>query len=415
MSLVPSWRRHFAILVGLPLVVTLLTGRTLAEMPQATSAVQTPAIEQPAPPVQFESAVLASDVRPHVEYLASPELKGRSGPNARIAAEYIQQRFERWGLKPLFPGDNYFQEIPGARSEEGAKSIAGRNVGAWIEGSDPALRDEVLIISAHYDHLGVRGGRIYRGADDNASGVAMLLEVARCTAAAAVKPRRSIAFIGFDLEERMLWGSRWFVAHPPWPLAQIKLFITADMIGRSLGDLPLPVVFVLGSEHAPRLKDVLSRVGTPHGLEVARLGIDLIGTRSDYGPFRDASIPFLFFSTGQHPDYHTPQDIPERIDYARVAKISGLVHAICDDVANADETPEWTDDVATNLDEARALNRIATLMLQSRGSEGLSDVQQLLLSHTKNRTAQIIERGSMSPLERTWLVRVSQLMLLSVF
>jgi hypothetical protein len=387
----------------------------LAETPQVESPAQTPTTEQQIVPIQFESVVLASDVRPHVEYLASPELKGRSGPDARIAAEYIQQRFERWGLKPLFPGDSFFQQIPGARSEEGAKSIVGRNVGAWVPGSDPSLGDEVVIISAHYDHLGVRGGRIYRGADDNASGVAMLLEVARRTAAAAVKPRRSIAFIAFDLEERMLWGSRWFVAHPPWPLAQVKLFITADMIGRSLGDLPLPVVFVLGSEHAPQLKNVLSRVGTPHGLEVARLGIDLIGTRSDYGPFRDARIPFLFFSTGQHPDYHTPEDIPERVDYARVAKVSGLVHAICHDAANADEAPEWTDDVATNLDEARSLNRIATLMLQSRGSEELTGVQQFLLSHTKNRTAQIIERGNMSPLERTWLARVSQLMLLSVF
>ena len=90
-------------------------------------------------------------------------------------------------------------------------------------------------MSAHYDHLGVRGGVLYPGADDNASGVAMMLEVARSLTAAPDPPRRSLMFIGFDLEEVGLFGSRYFVAHPPVPLEQVVLFITADMIGRALG------------------------------------------------------------------------------------------------------------------------------------------------------------------------------------
>ena len=131
---------------------------------------------------------------------------------------------------------------------------------ALLEGFDPELRHECVVIGVHYDHLGVRNGIVFHGADDNASGVAMMLEVARQLASTG-RPRRSVMFVGFDLEEQMLWGSRWF-AHPPRPLTQFKLFITADMIGRSLGDLPLPAVFILGSEHAPQLRTRSTRWGS---------------------------------------------------------------------------------------------------------------------------------------------------------
>jgi Zn-dependent M28 family amino/carboxypeptidase len=299
--------------------------------------------------------------------------------------------------------------------EKGDAAIIGRNVGALLPGSDPELKHELIILSAHYDHLGTRDGEIYPGADDNASGVAMMLEVSRRLAVLPERPRRSIAFVGFDLEERMLWGSRWFVAHAPWELEQIKFFMTADMIGRSLGDLPLPAVFVLGSEHAPALKDMLDRVEGNNELEVCRLGIDLVGTRSDYGPFRDRKIPFLFFSTGEHPDYHTPRDIPERVDYEKVANVSELALDICVDTGNADEAPVWTDDVDGDLDEPQTLNRIATLLLEAEKERPLNDIQRMLVTHAKNKTQQILDRGSIEQKERTWLIRVSQVMLFSVF
>ena len=360
-----------------------------------------------------KSAIVAEDIRPHIEHLASEELMGRSGAGARLAAEYIRDHFQRLNLKPLFPGDSYFQDIPGVANEKGESTTIGRNVGAILKGSDPKLQHELIILSAHYDHLGERGGEIYPGADDNASGVAMLLEVAERMA--TEHPRRSIAFVGFDLEERMLWGSRWFAAHPPCELENIKFFMTADMIGRSLGDLPLPAVFVLGSEHAPAIKETLNRVPAPKELEVCRLGIDLVGTRSDYGPFRDRKIPFLFFSTGEHPDYHTPDDIPNRVDYDKAARVSELVLSITHDTAYADTAPEWTDKVEGDLDEPRALNRIATLLLQAEKERPLNNVQRMLVTHAKNKTQQIIDRGSIDPAERTWLIRVSQVMLFSVF
>jgi hypothetical protein len=365
--------------------------------------------------VTFTSSIKAGDVRPHIEFLAGEELKGRRGANARRAGEYIARHFRKAGLKPLFADRAYFQDIPGVVREDGRKPTIGRNVGAWLPGSDPKLQGEFIIVSAHYDHLGVRGGKIYRGADDNASGVSMLLEVAEQFAQLETRPKRSLVFVGFDLEEHMLWGSRWFAAHPPWELEKVKLFITADMIGRSLGNLALESVFVLGSEHAPQLKTVLDEIGRPKKLAVARMGIDLIGTRSDYGPFRDRKVPFLFFSTGEHPDYHTPKDLPARIDYEQVARVSGLVLRLSTAVANRDEVPVWTDDAKPGIDEVRALHAIATRLLEAEDGHKLNQLQSLLVSQTRNKTQQIIDRGTITDSERAWLIRASQLMLLSIF
>ncbi|MDZ4683498.1 MAG: M28 family peptidase [Planctomycetaceae bacterium] len=370
----------------------------------------------PVAPTVFVSAIQPADIRPHVEFLAGPELRGRSGADSRRAADYIVEHFRRCQLKPLFGPSEFYQSIPGVTEPGGGPQEIGRNVGAWCEGSDPVLKHEYVVIGVHYDHLGVRDGQTFAGADDNATGVAMMLEVAKRASQSATKPKRSLVFVGFDLEERMLWGSRWFAAHPPWPLEQVKLFLTADMIGRSLGDLPLPAVFVLGSEHAPQLKSALDRVGHPEGLEIARLGIDLVGTRSDYGPFRDRKVPFLFFSTGEHPDYHTPRDVPAKVDYEKAARVSGLAWQLVNDVANTAEPPIWTDAVSGDLDEPRALERITTLLLEAESdTRPLTDVQRYLVSTVRNRTQRIIEKGEMTADDRTWLIRMSQLLLLSVF
>src|SRR5262249_55753358 len=152
----------------------------------------------------------------------SPEFGGRRGAGGEKAAAFLVEQFRRLRLGGLFAGE-YTQDIPG--QEPGTR--IGRNVGAMLRGSDPALRDQWVIVSARYDHLGVRGGRLFPGADDNASGVAMMLEVARCVLQAPTPPKRSVMFIGFDLEEAGLFGSRYFVAHSPVPLDRIALFLTA--------------------------------------------------------------------------------------------------------------------------------------------------------------------------------------------
>jgi hypothetical protein len=372
--------------------------------------------------VRGKLQISADDLRPHVEYLASPKLEGRGTSRGKqLAREYIAGIFRELRLAPLFGETEFLQEIPGPTGKQGERTLLGKNIGAWLPGSDPALRDECVILSAHYDHLGVANGAVYPGADDNAGSVAMMLEVARRFAGPGPKPRRSLLFLSCDLEEKMLLGSRWFVAHPPRPLEQVRLFITAEMIGRTLGDLPMKTIFVLGGEHAEGLKAVVNSVAVPPELEVAHLGIDLIGTRSDYGPFRSEKVPFLFFSGGEHPDYHTPRDTADRVDYERIACVSNLIAGVCRNVADAEATPAWTDKPSHALDEVRTLHRITDLVLktddaaQAAGRPHLSQLQRFTVTNVHAKTAQIIERGQVQPDERPWLVRSAQFLLLTVF
>lgn len=373
----------------------------------------------------LEPAIVASQMRPHVEFLASPRLAGRSGTDKVEARKYIVEQWKRDGLRPLFAPDadatrpaniaadeigDFEQSVPGADDK-----ILGHNLGAWVAGSDPKLADEFVIVSAHYDHLGIRNGHVYAGADDNASGVAMMIEVAHQIAVGKEAPRRSMVFIAFDLEEHMLWGSRWFAAHPPWPIERVKLFVTADMIGRSLGNLPMSTVFVMGSERSAELRSALESSGTSSDLEVCRLGTDIVGTRSDYGPFRDRQIPFLFFSTGEHPDYHTPQDTPDKINYDKAALIASVILKVTRRVANADQAPTWSDANTLGLDEPRVLHRITTLLLEADNRKPLTQTQKFLVMNVRNRTQKIIDANKMTVDDRAWLIRMSQLLLLSVF
>ncbi len=368
--------------------------------------------------VRFVGPIAAGEVRPHVYKLAGAEMEGRgTARGKRLAREYLIRQYQELGLKPLFPDGGFLQQIPGKTADDGRPTVRGINVGAWLPGSDAELRDEFIIVSAHYDHLGILGGRIYPGADDNASSMAMVLEVARQLKKQPNPPRRSIVFLNFDLEENLLWGSRWFAAHPPWPIEQVKLFITADLLGRSLGNLPMQSVFVLGSERAPELRTVLQRVGSPRGLQVERLCTDLVGTRSDYGPFRDRRIPFLFFSTGEHPDYHTPQDTADRIDYEQLARISNLVLKIVADVADADSPPEWATPPKSDFAEVEALHRITAQIMAAHdgGVLNLGKVQRFFVSNIHTKLGSIIERGDLQPHERPWLIRSAQFLLITVF
>ena len=212
-------------------------------------------------------------LKAHVATLASPEFGGRHGDGARKAEAYLAEEFKSLKLKPLFDG-SYAQDVPGKEPGE----VVGRNLGGVIEGTDPALKDQYVILSAHYDHLGVRNGVLYPGADDNASSVAMMLEVARSIVEGGEKPKRSVMFVAFDLEEDGLWGSRYFVQHPPVPLDRIALFMTADLLGRSLGG---QTAFVVGlpEKDIGRLGYLNCRYGLPDAsagaVAKAEIGVSL--------------------------------------------------------------------------------------------------------------------------------------------
>jgi hypothetical protein len=356
------------------------------------------------------------ELRAHVYRLASPEFMGRSGPGAARAARHIAEAFQRLHLKPAF-GKSYFQPIPWLLAEDDKRkdSFIGRNVAAVLPGTDPKLKDEWIILSAHFDHLGKRNGVLYPGADDNASGVAMLLEVAERFALQKEKPRRSVMFVAFDQEEAGLLGSRHFVAHPPRDLKNLKAFLTADMLGRSMANLMDEYVYALGTETSPRLRKLVQEVAPEKGLKIGRIGTDLIGTRSDYGPFRDRRIPFLFFSTGQHPDYHQPTDLPDRVDYVKLARISSWIADVTWRLASDTEAPAWDDRGGPDLEEVRTILALVSRVLQSPQSFPLSERQRTLVTGVEKRLQDMVRRGEYTRGDRTWLVWTARLLMISVF
>jgi Peptidase family M28 len=357
------------------------------------------------------------ELRAHVYRLASPEFKGRRGPGAARASKLIADAFERLKLKPLFK-ESYYQSIPSLvpDKETGKEGFIGRNVGAFLPGSDPALKDEWILLSAHLDHVGIKDDKLYPGADDNATGVAMLLEVAEYFALRKEQPRRTIAFVAFDQEEAGLLGSTHFCVEPPRPLGNLQAFLTADMLGRSMANVMDEYVFVLGSESAPQLRKLVEDIKPEKGLKIGRLSAELIGTRSDYGPFRDRKIPFLFFSTGQHPDYHQPTDRPDRIDYEKLRRNAVLIRDVTLRLADADEPPKW--DARPNLldvEEIKTIHVLVRRVLDKPELFPLTEKKRELVEGVATRLETIIKRGEVKPADRTWLLWNARLLLVSVF
>ncbi|MCA1684480.1 MAG: M20/M25/M40 family metallo-hydrolase [Planctomycetia bacterium] len=350
-------------------------------------------------------------LRAHVVTLASPEYLGRRGAGGRKAADYLIAEFRRLGLDPLFAG-SFEQDIPG----KGGEPPLGRNVGATLRGTDPKLRDDWVVVSAHYDHLGRRGGVTYPGADDNASGVAMMLEVARSFVEGGERPRRSVMFIGFDLEEVGLFGSRYFVEHAPIPLNKIALFVTADMIGRSLGGVCTPYVFVMGTEYAPGLRPWIARAAQDGPVRVGLLGSDLLLLdRSDYGPFRSRKIPFLFFSTGENPVYHTPRDLAETLDYPKLTAISRVINRVGRRASISEQVPTWSTTPDHSLKEAETLRDVMRTLLRNQTELKIGPTQARLMTNTLRALDEILARGTMSADERAGVVRVTRIILLTLF
>jgi hypothetical protein len=357
-----------------------------------------------------EAAPELARLRKHVEVLAAPEFEGRRGEGAKKAAAYLVEAFRELGLEPLFDG-SYEQPIAGRTPG----TTIGRNVGGMLVGSDPELREEWIIVSAHFDHLGVQGGTFYPGADDNASGVAMMLEVARALAGDGERPRRSLMFVGFDLEESGLVGSRYFAENSPVSLKKVRLFVTADMIARSLGGVCDPYVFAMGSEHAPALRPWIEQASEDLDIKVGVIGSDLLFfDRSDYGPFRERQIPYLFFSTGENPRYHTPDDTPETLDYAKLEAVSRLVLGVVSRASAADSLPGWAEQADNPFGEALVIRDVLGMLLSHKEGLGIKALQVAWIESQTKTLDKVIKRGSITPAERRKMVRAAQVVLYSV-
>ena len=291
--------------------------------------------------------ITSADVKRRVEIIADDSMGGRDTPSKGLeaTARYIAAEFGRLGLAPRGDAGTFIQRYPIPGERQGQTQRTAPNVVGMLEGSDPALKDEYIVLSAHMDHVGigapVNGDSIYNGADDDASGTAAVLELAEALSKPGARPKRSVLFLTVSGEEHGLWGSAWFSEHPATPMSQIVADLNIDMIGRNWKD----TIVVIGKEHSD-LGATLNRVNRAHP-ELGMRAIDDIWPdenfyfRSDHYNFARKGVPVLFFFNGTHPDYHGPDDEPNRIDAEKEARIVRLIYLITQEVGNAAQRPVW--------------------------------------------------------------------------
>lgn len=213
--------------------------------------------------------------------------------------------------------------------------VEASDLAGFIPGTDPGLKDEVVLVSAHHDHLGLAGEVLHPGADDDASGTAGILEAARLLRKA--RPRRSILFLSVSGEENGLWGSQAFVSRPPLPLDRVVADLNLDMIGRGRPDeLHVTPARIEGA--VTTLTAEARRLGAAQGLPLS-CGAESYWRRSDHFNFARKGIPAVFFFAGMHEDYHRPTDTPDKIDYRKLAKVVRLARDLALSVANAPDRP----------------------------------------------------------------------------
>lgn len=280
----------------------------------------------------------------HVRFLASDELKGREAgwPGGRIAGNYILAHLEALGIRPFL--DDYVQpfdachaerQLRGKRWEVHPDSIAQLRKGVHetlhlrnILGMIPGKRtDEIVIVGAHYDHIGydpmLEGDQIYNGADDNASGVSAVLQIARAFVASGQQPERTVVFAFWDGEEKGLLGSRAFAQTYPH-MDRVKAYLNFDMIGRNHSEAqPQHVVYFYTESH-PVFEQWLRDAIATYGLQLTpdyRAWDRPVGG-SDNGTFALLDIPIIWYHTDGHPDYHQPGDHADRINWGKVADIT---------------------------------------------------------------------------------------------
>jgi len=218
--------------------------------------------------------------------------------------------------------------------------VAARNVAGFLPGSDPLRAGEWVLIGAHHDHLGAfagSGDTIYNGADDNASGVAGVLELARRFASLEDRPARSLVFVTFSAEEKGLLGSRALVSQRLLPTGKLVFMLNLDMIGRNPGQ----AVQVYGDATARALGPIVREAAGKLGLEVALHGTRIMSA-SDHTPFYEAGIPVLALFTGLHQDYHRPSDEAGTLAYERMESILGLAAETVRSVAELEEAPAFS-------------------------------------------------------------------------
>jgi hypothetical protein len=321
------------------------------------------------------AAISADSMKGHLSFLASDALEGRGTPSRGldIAAEYIAAQFRRAGLEPL-GDDGYFQTVDwnliDPRGDKHPEAAAGgprivRNVAGVLRGSDPALASTYVLVTAHYDHLGVGkgdGDQVFNGANDDGSGTVSVIELANAFAAQKVRPRRSIVFMTVFGEEHGLVGSRYYGAHPLVPVASTVADINLEQVGRT-DDSEGPQVraaAVTGFDYSD-VGTVLRKAGDATGVRITRhpVNSDRYFAYSDNQALADLGVPAHTISVAyEYPDYHGVADTWDKIDYPNMAAIDRTVALAVWTIANDPKPPQWNAGnprAARYLEAAKAL------------------------------------------------------------
>lgn len=329
-----------------------------------------------------------------VEDLCSDACAGRAPgtPGGREARRVVAGAMRAAGLDP------FEQEVPGCR---------GANVIAKLDGA----MDRYVLVGAHFDHLGRQGDRVFRGADDNAAAVAILVEAARRLARRR-PDGRGVIFAAFDGEEPPHFltgamGSRRFAKSPPVPLERIDMMVCMDLVGHAFGPEGVPgevrtSVFALGAERSAGTAEVVDRIARAEpGVVVRRADVDIVPPLSDYEPFQRREVPFLFLTSGRWRHYHTPEDTPEKLDYPKMEATARWLERYVRDTCARPEPQiafqSWSaDDAATLRSVIDVLTPLAELSPEAEMA--LSMAQDLLASAGKNNRLPSARRGEAAAL-----------------
>lgn len=299
----------------------------------------------------YMSSITASELQQHLTVLAADDMEGRNtgSEGQKKAGRYIIKQYEKDNIPHPEAMNSYYQPVP---SEFMKKAFSpnlpdSENIIAFIEGSE--FPEEVVVVSAHYDHVGIKNGEVYNGADDDGSGTVAVMEIAQAFQLAKKEgfaPKRSILILHVTGEEYGLHGSRYYAENPVFPLKKTVADVNIDMIGRhdKFHEDNSDYVYIIGSDYlSTDLYTICEEVNSKY----TKIALDYkyndkkdpnrFYYRSDHYNFAKNGIPSVFLFSGTHPDYHKPGDDVEKIEFNALEKRARLAFVIAWEIANRDK------------------------------------------------------------------------------
>jgi Zn-dependent M28 family amino/carboxypeptidase len=327
--------------------IALIAGAALVS--SCSSKKNTSTAEKEVNAMDYAKTITLDELKEQLYFYASDEMEGRftGTPGQKKAVQYLKSQYEAMKVPGGAGQGSYFQTVPGDFLKR--PEIDSENVLAFIEGSEKP--EEVLVLSAHLDHIGIEDGKVCNGADDDGSGTIALLEIAEAFAIAKEEghgPKRSILFLHVTAEEIGLYGSRYYSENPIYPLENTIANLNVDMIGRidPKREKVSDYVYLIGSD---MLSQDLHDISEMANKKYMNLDLDYTYNgkddpnrfyyRSDHYNFAKNNVPVIFYFNGTHEDYHRPTDTPDKIEYELYQKRTQLIFVTAWELANANARP----------------------------------------------------------------------------